>query len=55
MTARQFRPLFRTVCDHFGITGAEREAVWRLCLEPQMRYTIENVAPCYSAVARSLP
>ena len=55
MTAREFAPLFRAVADHFGIHGAERETVWRLCLEPQMRYTIENVAPCYSAVARSLP
>ena len=54
MTAREFAPLFRTVCDHFGIHGAERETVWRLCRDDKSMNLLAGVAPCYAAVARSL-
>ncbi len=39
---------------HFGIAGAERRAVWRLCFNSDSGKLIGNVAQCYAAIVRSL-
>ena len=54
MTASEFRPVFERVCDHFGIHGAKRSAVWRLCINEKHHNLVAGIAPCYAAIARSL-